>query len=160
LLAAQRTLSFLHTPFNDSVKKFLRVTSIQEFLECEHNFILCPRCKAVYRHSEAVEKHPTQAGVCTKTCSALFFGTPCKAPLLTMRREGGAWTTSSSVGQRVSYLSLREQIKHALRRPRIVSRLWDHVKVRFGSASLAGCQRSSLYVVCRTLTAHTFFCPA
>jgi hypothetical protein len=76
-----------------------------------------------------------------------------------MRREGGAWTTSSSVGQRVSYLSLREQIKHALRRPRIVSRLWVHVKVRFGPVCLVDCQRSSLYDVCRTLTAHTFFVP-
>ena len=122
--------SFLHTPFADSVKTFLRVTSIHEFLECEHNFILCPRCRAVYRQTECIEKHPTQPGVCTKTCSSLYFGVPCKAPLLTMRREGGAWSVKSSVNQRISYLSLREQIKYALQRPRIVRRLWDHLKVR------------------------------
>ena len=120
----------MHTPFTDSVKTFLRVTSIREFLDCEHKFILCPRCRAVYRHAEAIEQHPTQPGVCTKTCSALYFGVPCRAPLLTMRREGGSWVANSSVNQRVSYLSLREQIKFALQRPRIVRRLWDHVKVR------------------------------
>ena len=47
-----------------------------------------------------------------------------------MRREGGSWVANSSVNQRVSYLSLREQVKFALQRPRIVRRLWDHVKVR------------------------------
>ena len=131
--ALAKVLAILHLPFPTSFKQFVRITSLDQFLQSTRELIMCPKCKALFNEADCSAPHPSGRGCAPARCPVMLWGKRCDAELVTMTKVNGVYVCSAAMSQKFTHLGIVNQLRQALSRPEICAHLFDHLKVRLAS---------------------------
>ena len=128
--ALSKVLSILHISFPTSFKQFVRITSVDQFLQSTRELIMCPKCRALFNEASCSVVHPTGRGRAPARCPVVLWGKRCDTLLVTMTKVNGVYVCNAAMSQKFTHLGIVNQLRQALTRPEICAHLFDHLQVR------------------------------